>query len=260
MHWLKRQRVRYTLHHHSINFEIWEKTLLENIIFEGLTSVEKAHLRELATLFLQRKKLIGVQGLVLNTDMAVCIAAQACLPILKLGLHFYDGWIEVLIYPGLFRVKREKTNAAGLVEQEEQVLSGEAWSKGPVIIAWEEVSAELANASKGHSVVIHELAHKLDMLNGTANGMPPLHRDMERARWTSALSNAYNSLSRDLSRHHKTHINVYAATSPAEFFAVVSEYFFVAPITLQTHYPEVYKQLALFYRQDPVRRRIVKPR
>jgi len=259
MHWFKKQRVRYTLHHHSINFGIWEKTLLENIIFEGLTSVEKAHLRELATLFLQRKKLIGVQGLVLNTDMAVCIAAQACLPILKLGIDFYDGWIEVLIYPGLFRVKREKTNAAGLVEQEEQVLSGEAWSKGPVIIAWEEVSAELANSARGHSVLIHELAHKFDMLNGTANGMPPLHRDMERAGWTSALSNAYDSLSRDLSRHHKTHINAYAATSPAEFFAVVSEYFFVAPATLQTHYPEVYKQMVLFYRQDPVQRRIIKP-
>lgn len=256
MHWLKRQRVRYTLRHHPIDFEIWESVLVANPIFEGLSSVEKAHLRELATLFLHRKKLIGVQGLTLNVEMAACIAAQACLPILKLGLDFYDGWIEVLIYPGLFRVKREKMNAAGLVEQEDQVLSGEAWSRGPVIIAWEEVSAELASSAKGHSVVIHELAHKLDMLNGAANGMPPLHCDMERARWTSALSDAFDSLSRGLSRHHKTHINAYAATSPAEFFAVVSEYFFVAPATLQTHYPEVYEQLVLFYRQDPAQRRV----
>lgn len=257
MHWLKRQRVRYTLHHHPIDFEIWEHALSENAIFGGLSSVEKAHLRELTTLFLQQKKLIGVQGLALNTNMAVCIAAQACLPILKLGLDFYDGWIEVLIYPGLFRVKREATNAVGLVEQEEHVLSGEAWSKGPVIIAWEEVCAELATSAKGHSVVIHELAHKLDMLNGAANGMPPLHRDMARARWTSALSDAFDSLSHDLAHHHKTHINAYASTSPAEFFAVVSEYFFVAPAVLQTYYPEVYEQMSLFYRQDPAQRRVV---
>ena len=254
MNWFKRQRVRYILRRHPIDFELWEKVLQENAVFKGLSSVDKAHLRELTTLLLHHKKFTGVQGLVLTVEMAVSVAALACLPILKLGLVYYDGWTEIIIYPGIFRVKREQINSDGLIVQQERMLSGEAWLRGPVILAWEEIKADLLNPQAGHSVVIHELSHKLDMLNGSANGMPPLHMNMERQDWTRALSHAFESLTRDLSHHRRSHINAYASTSPAEFFAVVSEYFFIAPDKLQHHYPTVYEQLALFYHQNPAKR------
>ncbi len=254
MKWFEHQRIRYTLSHHPIPFKIWEALLHKSEIFQGLSAVERAHLRELATLFLQRKSLNGVQGLMLTTEMAVAIAAQACLPILKLGLGYFDGWVEVVIYPAAFRVRRKQIDSSGVVSQEEQALSGEAWLQGGVILAWEEIATDLAQVRSGRNVVIHELAHKLDMLNGSANGMPPLHPNMKRPHWTDAFSQAFNSLSHKLAHHHHPTINPYAATAPAEFFAVVSEYFFTAPHTLRHHYPAVYDQLVLFYRQDPASR------
>jgi hypothetical protein len=102
--------------------------------------------------------------------------------------------------------------------------------------------------------VIHEIAHKLDTLNGSANGYPPLHYGMDITQWAATLSTAYQSLVRQVEHHHRACINPYAATNPAEFFAVISEYFFCAPETLHTHFADVYQQLQLYYRQDPLRR------
>jgi len=225
-----------------------------NNLFQGLTAVERAHLRELATLFLHRKSLSAVQGLLVTTEIAVAIAAQAYLPILKLGFDYYDGWVEMVVYPSAFRVTRDTTDEAGLVSQEAQALSGETWLQGPVIIAWQEDVSDLSQPHPGRNVIIHELAHKLDMLNGSANGMPPLHANMVRQHWTDAFSRAFDSLGKDLAHQRYPAINPYAATAPAEFFAVVSEYFFTDSQRLHHHYPAVYDQLALFYRQEPVKR------
>lgn len=254
MKWLEHQRIRYTLSHHPIPLAVWEKMLHGSALFSGLTAVERAHLRELATLFLHRKSLNGVQGLALSTEMAVGVAAQACLPILKLGLDYYDGWVELVIYPAGFRVARERHDDNGLVMEDSQAASGEAWAQGPVILAWDEIEADLARPRNGRNVVIHELAHKLDMLNGSANGMPPLHPQMKPRLWSEAFRSAFDDLNRQLARHHHPAINPYAATDPAEFFAVVSEQFFTEPAILQRHFPAVYEQLALFYRQEPAAR------
>ncbi|VAW89471.1 Inner membrane protein [hydrothermal vent metagenome] len=250
MTWLEQQRIRYTLRHHPISFEAWEALMHEAELFSGLSAVQKAHLRELTTLFLHRKTFSGVQGQAVSMEMAMSVAAQASLLILSLGLDYYDGWIEIVIYPGSFRVVRESTDEIGLVSQQDQLLSGESWSQGPVILSWDDVVA----SHPGHNVVLHEFAHKLDMLNGRANGMPPLHADMVRQRWTAAFSAAFEHLQRQLEHHQHPGINAYAATSPAEFFAVASEGFFTNPQVLQHQYPDVYEQLVLFYRQNPMKR------
>jgi len=251
MKWLEHQRIRYTLSHHPIPREAWETLMHEADIFCGLSAVERAHLRELTTLFLHRKSLSGVQGLTVSTEMALAVAAQACLLILKLGLDYYDDWVEVVIYPAAFRVTRDSSDAAGLVSHDQQALSGESWSRGPLILSWDDVVTGLAGSDPGSNVVVHEFAHKLDMLNGSANGMPPLHSEMVRQQWTTAFAKAFEHLQRQLRHHHRPAINPYGATDPAEFFAVASEYFFAAPRLLLQHYPAVYGQLVLFYRQDP---------
>lgn len=223
-------------------------------LFHGLTAVERAHLRELTTLFLRCKSFSGAQGLSLSEGMKLAVAAQACLPILKLDLSYYDGWIEVLIYPGAFRVERDVTDATGVVSREERALGGESWLQGPVILAWDTVASDLGTPRLGHNLVVHEFAHKLDMLNGRANGMPPLHAGMRRERWTQAFSAAFERLQHQVAHHHAPALDPYAATAPAEFFAVSSEYFFTAPAVLRHEYPDVYGELARFYRQNPATR------
>ncbi|HFD78853.1 MAG TPA: zinc-dependent peptidase [Gammaproteobacteria bacterium] len=251
---LEHAHILHVLKHHPIPQALWDEVAGQAPVLRGLSSVERAHLRELSTLFLHRKSFSAVQGLELDERMRLIIAAQACLPILELGLDYYDGWVEIVVYPAGFRVRHEHADAAGVVHQEERALSGESWSRGPLILSWEDVEHDLREGQPGRNVVIHEFAHKLDALSGSANGMPPLHPDMERERWTESLSHAYAVLREQLAHHHHPCLNPYAATDPAEFFAVCSEYFFTAPEVLKRHCAEVYEQLAAFYRQQPLER------
>ena len=254
----KQARALYLLHRYAIKYDLWENVTDGLWLLQGMSSVEKAHLRKLSTLFLYRKRMIGVK-IEITQQMRIMVAAQACLPILHLGLELLNNWTDIIIYPSAFYIRRDEMDEFGIVHHNEKVLSGEAWSKGPVILSWDDIERDLQALHQGHNVIIHEIAHKLDMLNGRANGMPPLHTSMQTTQWTATLSGAYEQLNDRLEHHHRTCIDPYAATSPAEFFAVFSEYFFCAPDILRTHFAEVYRQLQLYYRQDPSSRSPIKP-
>ncbi len=255
MHFFKRIRTRYILHRYPINHALWAQVCDSLSILRGMTAVEKAHLRELTTLFLHQKKFVGAQDFQLTDFMCVVIGIQACLPVLKLGLNCLSGWVEVIVYPDAFRVSRNVVDASGVVHHQESILMGESWARGPLILSWHDVEKDMLGHHIGSNVVIHEIAHKLDRLNGSANGFPPLHTDMVIKDWSTSLSIAYENLSSRINHHHAGCINAYAATNPAEFFAVISEYFFCAPAVLNTHFPDIYKQLCLYYRQDTLSRR-----
>jgi Mlc titration factor MtfA (ptsG expression regulator) len=166
-------------------------------------------------------------------------------------LDLLSAWTDIVIYPTAFFVNRDEVDEYGVAHPQERLLSGEAWSRGPVILSWSDIEQDIRECHHGHNVIIHEIAHKLDMLDGSSNGMPPLHFKMPIPEWTAALSEAYRTLQQHVQHHERTCVNPYAASSPAEFFAVFSEYFFTAPDVLNTHFPLVYRQLAQYYRQEP---------
>lgn len=251
MNFFKRAWVRYILQRYAIKHDLWVSVTQDLRLLQRMSSVEKARLRELCTLFLHQKTIVGVE-IQVTEEMRIIVAAQACLPILTLGIELLAGWSDIIIYPDAFRVSRDEMDENGIVHHKERILSGEAWSRGPVILSWDDVEQDLQALHQGNNVIIHEIAHKLDMINGQANGMPSLHVDMQIAQWTEALSAAYERLNQRLEHHHRVCVNPYAATSPAEFFAVFSEYFFCAPDILHTHFANVYEQLRLYYRQDPL--------
>ncbi len=221
-------------------------------LLAGLDAAEAKELRALAAMFLRRKAIEEVQGVALQPPDRLTIALQACLPVLHLGLGWYQGWYAVIVYPREFVPEREWVDPDGVVWVANEVMSGEAWEQGPVILSWEDVAA--GRERDGYNVVVHELAHKLDMRNGDANGHPPLHAGMSDAAWARDLGAAYSDLSRRVRRGEDTPIDPYGAESPGEFFAVCSEAFFELPHLLQVQYPQVYAQLAAFYRQDPAAR------
>jgi Mlc titration factor MtfA (ptsG expression regulator) len=254
MNIFKRLHTRYILHRHAIGHDLWSETVEKLTLLQGMTAVEKAHLRELSTLFLYEKKFFGAQEFLLTDAMCVAIAIQACLPVLRLGIGCLSGWTEIIVYPGAFCITRDVRDEAGVIHHQDQVLSGESWSRGPLILSWDDVQRDMQDQQSGRNVVIHEIAHKLDVLNGSADGFPPLHYGMDIPQWTASLSAAYQSLVRRVEHHHRACIDPYAATNPAEFFAVISEYFFCAPETLHAHFADVYQQLQLYYRQDSLRR------
>ena len=251
MRWLERFRTFRILKRHGLPDHEWHKVTRQLPLLASLNAKEKARLRKLSTLFIHRKVFSGVKGLEVTLVMKIVIAAQACLEILELGIGAFDGWTEIIVYPGAFKVEREMRDESGLVHNDSKALSGESWMRGPVIFSWEDVEHDSYTLQRGHNVVLHEFAHKLDMLNGRANGMPPLHPDMEIAEWTGSLSKAYERLTRRVKHNHDS-INSYGTINPAEFFAVICEYFFTAPEVLVENYPEVYQLFKAYFRQDPM--------
>ena len=235
----------------TITKQQWQQAFARLPLLDQLDNEEKDRLTRLSILFLHAKSLEGARGLELNEEMKLIIALQACLPILNLGLEWYSGWVSVIVYPAQFIPERKFVDEYGIEHRTKSVLSGESWHRGPVVLSWEDT--EYAGEIDGHNLVIHEFAHKLDVLNGQANGFPPLHRGMDVTQWVAALTDAYDDFQHRLNTWNDVPIDSYAASSPAEFFAVFSEVFFERPDILNHFYPKVYEQFKQFYRQDPLR-------
>jgi Mlc titration factor MtfA (ptsG expression regulator) len=249
MGWIRDWKRKRVLERHAIDDAIWTEVVRALPFLASLAAAELAKLRELALLFLAEKELSAEQGLELTDAMRVSIAVQAALPVLELGLDWYRGWVGVVVYPGDFRVKREEVDDDGVVHEWDDELAGESWPEGPVVLSWDAIAGE-----PGMNVVIHEFAHKIDMLNGEADGVPPLHAGMDRKRWLDEWRAAYEGFCDAVEREKETWLDPYAAEHESEFFAVMSEAFFLDPLETRRRYPDVYEQLKAFYRQDPAAR------
>lgn len=248
--WFGRWRRTRAVERQAIDDTLWQRVVARFSFLRALPAADQRRLRELTALFLDRKPVSGAGGLQLTREMQLVIAAQACLLVMNLNLDLYDGWVEVIVYPDEFVTDHEVMSEDGVVHRVRAPLSGEAWEHGPVILSWRD--AEAADGGDGYNVVMHEFAHKIDMHNGAANGFPPLHADMDRDVWTRVFESAYADFRQRIERRDDTRIDPYAAEDPAEFFAVLSEAFFETPDVVHADYPEVYRQLAAFYRQEPL--------
>lgn len=249
--WLLRRKAA----HIKVGTEDWNQVEERLPFLDYLRAEDRVRLRDLALQFLAEKQMSGAAGLALHPQMQLSIALQACLPVLELGLEWYRGWIGIVVYPGDFVIPRQEMDELGIVHEFDDAVLGEAWLGGPVLLSWFEQSQD----SAGINVVIHEFAHKLDMRNGSADGLPPLHDDMSTAAWVRAFAHAFADFGRRVALSEASGealaLDPYAAEAPAEFFAVMSEAFFETPSLLATEYPAVYEQLRRFYRQDPLPRK-----
>ncbi len=238
----------------TIPMPLWQAAIDALPFLTELDIDESQRLKNLCEEFLAHKEFAAADGLQIDDTTRITIAAQGCLPILNLGLSWYRGWIGIVLYPAEFVIARQSIDEFGIVHEFNDVVSGEAWEGGPLVLSWGD--AQLAGG--GYNVVIHEFAHKLDMLNGDVDGVPPLHPGMSRQHWCAVLQAAYENFCAQVDAADKqgieTAIDAYGADNPAEFFAVSSETFFELPALLHADYPEWYGQLVAFYRQDPLAR------
>jgi Mlc titration factor MtfA (ptsG expression regulator) len=247
MGFLREWRRKRTLKSARLDQTLWKRVAAKLSFLRGLSEDDTARLKELVVLFLAEKEMHGAQGLQLTDEVRLSIAAQACLPILNLGLDVYGGWVGVIVYPGEFRVQKEEVDQDGVVHTFDEELAGEAWPGGPVILSWEDIGL----AERGYNVVIHEFAHKIHMDGGGDEEYPAARAGMDAARWRKTLKEAYDRFCAEVDTGESTFIDPYAAEHPAEFFAVMSEAFFTESGVLARDWPELYAQLAMFYKQDP---------
>lgn len=209
---------------------------------------ERQALRSMALAFLERKVFSGAHGFVPDNTVRLSLALQACLLVLKLGLHAYDGWQGIIVYPGGFLIPQRRVDSAGVMHEYAQEALGQAWEDGPVLIAWTPDSP----LGAAGNVVIHEFAHKLDMLDGVADGRPPLPPGISPQRWKHVFTRAYEDFCWHVDNALPTFMDAYAAEHPAEFFAMCSEAFFCQPRALHRHYPEVHDLLCSYFQQHPL--------
>lgn len=245
--WLNRWRP--VVRHQTIPDRLWSQALAQLPYCQALEQDAQTRLRKLTAMFLRAKTFEGAAGLIPTDAMRVYIAVQACVLILNLEFDYYDGWHAVILYPGDFRVHKEEIDASGVVHRWQEDLSGEAWEQGPVILSWDTAAASTDGQT---NIVLHEFAHKLDMHNGRADGLPPLPAGISVNDWARDFQAAYDAFCDSLDYGQPVRIDDYAGESPAEFFAVLSEAFFLNPKIVQADFPAVYRLLAGFYRQDPV--------
>lgn len=237
---------------HAIPDGLWDLTLLRYPFLARRSESDRARLRDLASLFLSEKEFSGAAEQAVTDEVAVSIAAQACLPVLELGLAWYDGFVGIVVYPDEVVARREVVDDDGVVHLYDEALTGEAMAGGPVVLSWRDVaeSSEAAGES-AYNVVIHEFAHVLDMRDGEADGLPPIADPQERRAWVEALDEAYAAHVQAVDDGFEPVVDPYGAEGPEEFFAVSSESFFIEPRRLLEAHPAWYAALSRFYRQDP---------
>ncbi len=254
MGWLRDWKRRRILARHRIDDALWRRAQRHLPFLAGLTVDEVRRLQELAVLFLSEKQFTPVRGLILSDDARVEIALQACLPVLELGLDWYQGWVGIVVHPSDFRVQRSETGEDGVVHEWDDELAGESWPGGPVVLSWEALDDAGSVAAGGANVVIHEFAHKLDMASGEADGVPPLPSREAREHWIEVFDAEFERFRASLDAGRETILDPYAAEHEAEFFAVASEAFFESPHALKRDLPLLYDLFMGFYKQDPSRR------
>ena len=254
MGWLRDWKRRRILKRHRIDDALWRRALKHLPFLRGLSADEERRLKEFAVVFLAEKQLTPVQGLELTDDDRVEIALQACLPVLELGLDWYDGWVGIVVHPSDFHVQRKETGDDGVVHEWDDQLAGESWPGGPVVLSWEALDDSGSVAEGGANVVIHEFAHKLDMTAGEPDGVPPLPSRAARERWVQVFDAEFDRFCRDIDSGKETFLDPYAAEHEAEFFAVASEAFFESPNALKRDFAPLYELFKEFYKQDPARR------
>jgi len=229
---------------------------------------ERDRLKANCEAFIAEKQFSGAGGFVIDDEVRIGVAIQACLPTLHLALRAYRDFVEIIVYPDRFVAPRRQVDEAGVVHESDDELAGEAMHGGPVVLSWPDADPQGQHA--GYNVVIHEFAHKLDLLDGGADGTPPLPPGM-RSRWTHTMTEAWNdfgarvdaleaSIPRNIDPespaadrwYERLPLDPYAATDPGEFFAVASEHFFTAPRPLRNAYPALYELFRDYFGQDPL--------
>jgi len=231
----------------------WRSILRRRVPYvRGLPADLQLQLKQHIQVFLREKAFVGCRGFEVTDEVRVTIAAQACLLLLNRPTDYYPKLRQILVYPGAFVVDRVHSDGGGVQQDLRQVLSGESWSQGQVILSWDDTLWGAAAAHDGQNVVIHEFAHQLDQENGPANGAPPLGPTQRRARWAQVMGEAFDQLVQQAAVGKPSLLNAYGATNAAEFFAVVTEVFFEQPAQLAAEQPALYRELTALYRVDPL--------
>jgi MtfA peptidase len=235
---------------------LWTAVTQRYPFVAALPAAQLQRLRELAARFLTTKEFHGANGLEITDGVALAIAAQAVLPVLNLGLAWYDDFIGIVVHPDEVLARRTVTDEDGIVHQYDEVLAGEAMEGGPVMLSWRDVDSAGATADEGYNVVIHEFIHKIDMRDGVPDGCPPLASRSARRAWLAVMRIEYEAFREKVIVAERfggqpPWLDPYAAEGIDEFFAVACEAYFVNRRRFQAEFPALVPLFDSFFNGPP---------
>lgn len=217
-------------------------------LYRRMPPIHRARLHTHMRVLLEQVEFYGCAGLELTEPMKVLIAAHGALLINQLSPDYYHKLQAILVYPGAYRVNQSHQDGA-VHHHHDQDRLGESWQNGKLVLAWDTLLREAGDADSRSNVALHEFAHQLDQVDGASDGAPPLASGEIARHWQEVFSDAWERRR----QHHggNSIIDEYGATSPAEFFAVATEAFFLHPAILASQEPDLYDCMTGFYRLDP---------
>ena len=238
---------------------MWHELLLRYPFLAARPAPDLEKLRHLAGQFLALKEFHGANGLVITDAVALAIAAQAVLPVLHLGLAWYDDFVGIVVHPGEVLARRVVTDEHGVVHHYDEVLAGEAMDGGPVMLNWSDVDSAGSTAEQGYNVVIHEFIHKIDMRDGVPDGCPPLASRAARDEWQGLMQANYEAFREQVIIAERfggeaPWLDAYGATAVEEFFAVACEGYFVNRQRFAAQFPALLPLLDGFFASAPAPR------
>ena len=229
--------------------DAWREILRRNVaVYARMPKAMRERLEARVQVFLAEKSFVGCAGQEIDDEVRVTIAGQACLLLLGREHGFFPRLANVLVYPAAFVAERLKPQPFGVLQEHREVLLGESWTHGQVVLSWEDALTGGRIGDDGRNVVIHEFAHQLDQEKGLANGAP--HAAIS-PRWAAVFSHEFTRLQQRAAIGEPTLIDPYGATAPQEFFAVAAEVFFERPHELAAQHPELHGELVRYFRFDP---------
>jgi MtfA peptidase len=265
---LRAKRLAQVLERRAISDALWNSTVAALPFIHALPGADLLRLRQLSSLFLDRKEFSGAQGWLVTDTQAVMVATQACLPLLHvaaperpdLALRWYDGFVGIVLHAGEVRARRSEQDEAGVVHSWQENLTGETLQGGPLMLAWSDVAAAGHTASESYNVVIHEFIHVMDLQDGLADGCPPMPADARHA-WLAVLQAEYTALCEQTALWERFGgmtsnspalqeplLDSYGTSSIDEFFAVAAEAYFVRRTDFAHRHPQLLQQFDLFFR------------
>ncbi len=231
----------------------WRGVLRRRVpLYARLPADLQLRLRQDMLVFLAEKPFLGCAGLQVTEEMRVVVAAFACLLLLGATRDYYPELQRVLLYPSAFVAQHQQVGNDGVHSQAARVLAGQSWAQGQVLLSWSEVLQDAQDPDSGSNVVVHEFAHQLDQSKGYANGAPPLKNRQAYYSWSAVMQAEFDALRHRLEAGESGLIGAYAATDPAEFFAVCCELFFERGAELAQQHPKLFEELRIYYRINPL--------
>jgi len=224
--------------------ETYRDTLLSKVHFyQQLSPEARDQFEKRMLLFLSKVSITGVNTTVTDEDR-VFVAASAVIPIFGFPEWEYNNLNEVLLYPDSFN--KDFISEEG---EEKTVLGmvGNGAMQQVMVLSQPSLRQGFTNRTDKNNTGIHEFVHLMDKTDGAVDGIP--ENLVDKSYLLPWIRRMHENIAQIMA--NRSDINPYGATNEAEFFAVVSEYFFERPDLLESKHPELYELLQAIFRQHP---------